>query len=297
MANIDEIKIDKEFSNLCPGLTDVELRQLEANILADGRFTDPIITWHGLILDGHNRKDVFDHLPDDSTIQPPEIIELDLPSRPHAMLWITWHQLGRRNFNTKDAGHARSVAVKLLKQIEAESKEQPILPEAPPPEVSRHNVAKPPPSGGRPRSAESRVAEQSRVTTRTVQRNVKLDEAIDKIGSLNSKAGADLRSRALKVSDKDVIAVGKLSVLAIGKAVVNWRKGLKWDDDGEPPETPVPADTLPMFADLTKAYGVSSRALDKIAVARGGQGSKHGACMASLDEFVKNVKAYRKGGK
>lgn len=48
------ITIDNEFQNLIPPLTDEEFAQLETNILRDG-IRDALITWHGILIDGHNR--------------------------------------------------------------------------------------------------------------------------------------------------------------------------------------------------------------------------------------------------
>ena len=46
--------IDPEFKALIPPLAPEELAQLEANILADG-CRDPLVTWRGILIDGHNR--------------------------------------------------------------------------------------------------------------------------------------------------------------------------------------------------------------------------------------------------
>ena len=48
------LKINPEFKNLIRPLRRKELLQLEENLLADG-CREPIITWKGFIVDGHNR--------------------------------------------------------------------------------------------------------------------------------------------------------------------------------------------------------------------------------------------------
>ena len=50
-----ELKIDPEFRDKIPPLTEAEFKQLEENIVADGEVREPIVTWHGTIIDGHNR--------------------------------------------------------------------------------------------------------------------------------------------------------------------------------------------------------------------------------------------------
>ena len=48
------LKINTVYQNLIRPLSAEELHQLEENLLRDGCL-DPIITWNGYIIDGHNR--------------------------------------------------------------------------------------------------------------------------------------------------------------------------------------------------------------------------------------------------
>ena len=50
---LSHLKIDPEFQSKIPPLQFEEVQQLEQNIIAEGRLLNPIITWHGYILDGH----------------------------------------------------------------------------------------------------------------------------------------------------------------------------------------------------------------------------------------------------
>jgi hypothetical protein len=52
------IRIDREFRALIPPLTPGERSQLEENIIAAGRATDPLALWGDVLLDGHNRLDI-----------------------------------------------------------------------------------------------------------------------------------------------------------------------------------------------------------------------------------------------
>ena len=49
-----ELRIDTEFASLIPPLTADEFSRLEQSILAEG-CREAIITWHNIIVDGHNR--------------------------------------------------------------------------------------------------------------------------------------------------------------------------------------------------------------------------------------------------
>ena len=93
-----KLKIDPEFQQKIPPLTEDEYRQLEENILEAGVIYNPIVTWHGFILDGHNRYKIWQEhpeIPEPKTISVDEILE----SRWAALEWICKNQLGRRNLN------------------------------------------------------------------------------------------------------------------------------------------------------------------------------------------------------
>ncbi len=85
------LKIDPEFRDLLPPLTEETLTKLEASIVKDGCL-DSIKTWQGIIVDGHNRYAICTKrkIGFDTT-------ELDFPDRDAAMDWIDDNQLQRRN--------------------------------------------------------------------------------------------------------------------------------------------------------------------------------------------------------
>ena len=49
------LKIDPEFQSQIPPLTDDEFKQLEENILKEGKLLSPLIVWNNTLVDGHNR--------------------------------------------------------------------------------------------------------------------------------------------------------------------------------------------------------------------------------------------------
>jgi site-specific DNA-methyltransferase (adenine-specific) len=88
--------IDSEFKALIPPLAPEELAQLEANILADG-CRDPLVTWQGILIDGHNRFAICSKHGLEF-----EKVEMQFPDRESVMDWMDANQLGRRNL-TPDA--------------------------------------------------------------------------------------------------------------------------------------------------------------------------------------------------
>ena len=88
-----ELVIDPEFADKIPPLTEDEYRLLEENILADGKIISPLITWNGIIVDGHNRYRILQAHPE----IPYETMEMEFPDRYAVIVWICRNQLGRRN--------------------------------------------------------------------------------------------------------------------------------------------------------------------------------------------------------
>jgi N6-adenosine-specific RNA methylase IME4 len=88
------IRIDAEFQALIPPLRPEELAQLEANILAEG-IRDPLVTWGGVLIDGHNRYAIAER--HGLTYQ---TVEREFDDRDAAVLWVIYNQFGRRNLTT-----------------------------------------------------------------------------------------------------------------------------------------------------------------------------------------------------
>ncbi|MCL2362959.1 MAG: hypothetical protein FWC73_14255 [Defluviitaleaceae bacterium] len=97
--------IDPEFEGLIPPLNTDEHKQLEHNILSSRKCFDAIITWEGIIIDGHNRYAICV----DNGIEF-SIKEMDFPSRDAVKVWILDNQLARRNLTD-----AMRIEVALLK--------------------------------------------------------------------------------------------------------------------------------------------------------------------------------------
>lgn len=107
------IAIDSEFQSLIPPLSDDEYERLEKSILSEG-VRNPIITWNGTIIDGHNRY----HICEEHGIKCPQR-ERDFPSREAAKIWIIENQFGRRNLSAYDRS---ALALQLEPLYAAEAK-------------------------------------------------------------------------------------------------------------------------------------------------------------------------------
>ena len=101
------MNIKEEFKNLIPALSVEEFKQLEENCLAEG-IRDAIITWHGYIIDGHNRYEIATK----HELQY-ESIEKSFDSEDDVKEWMIHNQFGRRNLSN----FQRSVLVLELESV------------------------------------------------------------------------------------------------------------------------------------------------------------------------------------
>ena len=90
-----ELKIEREFQEKIPPLTEAEFEQLRENILNDGEVYEPIAVWNGIIVDGHNRWKIIKEHPE----IPYRIKEMPFADKWAAFDWMYKKQLGRRNLS------------------------------------------------------------------------------------------------------------------------------------------------------------------------------------------------------
>ena len=112
------MRIEKQFEELLPPLTDEEFRQLEENILEDG-IRDPLVVWktpsgNEVLVDGHNRLKIAQ-----KHNLKYETVYMTFDDFDDVKLWIYRNQIGRRNLKSfKDI----ETTIKLKPAIQAEAK-------------------------------------------------------------------------------------------------------------------------------------------------------------------------------
>jgi len=96
-------KIDPEFKDLIPVLSNDERALLEENLVKDG-CRDPLVVWAGenILLDGHTRLEICTRRGIEF-----KVVEIELPDREAAADWIDANQLGRRNLTRDQASLLR----------------------------------------------------------------------------------------------------------------------------------------------------------------------------------------------
>ena len=87
------VKINPDFQNLIPKLTEDEYFGLEQSILVEG-VRDPILTWNGFIVDGHNRYEIAKKHGLEFKTKDKDFVDED-----EVKLWMINNQFSRRNLN------------------------------------------------------------------------------------------------------------------------------------------------------------------------------------------------------
>jgi len=103
------LEIKKEFKELIPALTAEEFKQLEDNCLAEG-IREKIITWNGVIIDGHNRYEIATRWNLDY-----ETEGKSFKDENDVKIWMLDNQFGKRNLTDAQRYLNRNEKRKLLK--------------------------------------------------------------------------------------------------------------------------------------------------------------------------------------
>ncbi len=115
------IVIDSEFQSLIPPLSDDEYEGLERSLVENGYqdWREPIITWNGTIIDGHNRYNICD----EHGIKF-RTMEMKFESRDAAKIWIIKNQAKERRNLSKYDRSALVLKLEPLYAAEAKRKSQ-----------------------------------------------------------------------------------------------------------------------------------------------------------------------------
>ena len=212
------LKIDKEFKSLIRPLSEAEYLQLEANLIADG-CRDPIITWKGFIIDGHNRYEICR-----KNRLPFKTQEMHFDSREEVIAWICANQLGRRNISEETRKYLigvqyesekivnqkknavglnqHSAALELLKAEDEEAYRKALVMQT----NAGHTTA-------------GRIAADNHVSHGTVQKYGAYSRALDAIKEKCPELFPKLLSGRYKISHQNLIDLSKLSAVEIRKVV------------------------------------------------------------------------------
>lgn len=238
-----DLKIDPEFQSQIPPLTDDEYKQLEENILKEGKLLSPLIVWGNTLVDGHNRYAILQKHPEIYFSTMP----LPFESREEVLAWICKNQLGRRNLtpeqkkflvgkqysieHRKPGGNGNNQYTAAIQEVVQE-------------ELCRRDTI--PPSNAET-SIRKKIAEQHKVSESYVSRSEKFMKGVEIMEKLMPGSKDKILSGQLKVRDADLHRLAKADYVdrarILDEILYPERKSeLKTDADGvirEPGKVPV----------------------------------------------------------
>lgn len=207
-----KLKINMEFKNLIRPLQKKEFLQLEANILSDG-CRDPIVTWKGFIVDGHNRYEICtEHQ------IPFEILEMDFECKEAAIAWICANQLGRRNITEETRKFLIGMQYETEKVVaskrNAQGSNQYSIPE---PGKKKMTEAEQQAASGH--LTAQKIADENHISQGTVQKYAMYTRALEEIGKTCPSLVPKILSGRYKISHKNLLELSRMSPEEMKKVV------------------------------------------------------------------------------
>lgn len=197
-SKIPVLRIKKEFKDLISPLQHHEYLQLEANILADG-CRDPIVTWNGYIIDGHNRYNIC------TQHQIPfQIRKMRFDSVEAVIAWICANQLGRRNITEETRKYLIGIQYENEKCIAGRRSIRGHN------QHTKNNESDLPESRRGRHSTAQRIAEENKICYGTVQKYALYARALEEIGKISPSLYSKILSGKCKISHENVLALSKM---------------------------------------------------------------------------------------
>lgn len=195
---------DPEFERFVPPLTEKEFELLEESILREG-CRDAIITWNGVILDGHNRYAIC--VKHDLPFQ---VRNLQMDSRDEAIAWICTNQMGRRNITDETRRYLIGKRYEAEKRIGARN-------------VTGRNQHSPareevsPTMLGKARNCEIKygvsgaIGNEYQMSHATVEKYGRYAQAVDRIAAVAPKVVPHILAGNVQIGQDNLIEMGRLS--------------------------------------------------------------------------------------
>lgn len=243
------LKVDKEFQEKIPPLTEAEFEQLKENILSAGEVYEPIAVWNGVIVDGHNRwKIILEH---------PEIRyrvkEMQFADRWAAFEWMYKNQLGRRNLTEKQKDYMIGKMYEARKQT-----------------IARNEKGQFAPNGQNVRTVDRReqqdgtagqIGKEVGLDSRTVRRAGKFAQGVDALKAVSPEAAEKVLQGEANVTKgmiQDLPSKSEKEIKAVAKAIESGAnlKAAHFPSGNKHDKVDAPAPTISEDVDAVVEYGL-----------------------------------------
>lgn len=208
------LKVDPEFQNKIPPLTDDEFKQLEENIMDAGEVYEPITVWNDTIIDGHNRYKIILMHPGIRW----RVREAKFADKWEAFDWMYRNQLGRRNLTDEQRHYLLGKMYEARKHVHGFQEETQSR-DADGTFRRRKNC-----DTGKGRTSEQ-IAKERGIGSRTVESAGCYAKGIDAIRAEEPELADSILKAERKLSKKEVEAVGKAHPVAQKAMIESIRTG------------------------------------------------------------------------
>lgn len=202
-------RINTEFQNKIPPISDEEFKQLRENILTAGEVYEPLVVWNGILVDGHNRWKVIQ---EGKNIKW-RIREEHFPDKWAAFEWMYKNQLGRRNLTDEQRTYMIGKMYEARKQSFGNHADRGDDGKY----LKRQNDA----LGGK---TSIQIAKEIGVGQKTVERAEKFAKGVDALREVSPEAADMVLNGKAKVTKADIQEIGKAEqedVEAAATAILN----------------------------------------------------------------------------
>ncbi|MCR4719785.1 MAG: hypothetical protein K5768_09175 [Firmicutes bacterium] len=206
-----QLKIKKEFKNLIRPLHQQEYLQLEENILKDGCL-DPIITWNGYIVDGHNRYEICT-----KHDIPFNTVEIAFECDEEVIAWICANQLGRRNISNETRRFLIGMQYETEKILQSKKNPNGLNQYSDSDDLAPGDIEKMQGASVSTHKTAERIADENHVSTATVQKYAIYTRALETIGSKEPELVPKILSGRYKISHNNIVEMSHLSAEELSK--------------------------------------------------------------------------------
>lgn len=205
------LKIDLGFKNLISPLIPIEYEHLVANIINDG-CREPLVTWRGMIIDGHNRYEICHKYK-----IPFAYVEREFDSREDVISWICANQLGRRSISDETRRYLIGKRYEVEKIINTRRNASGVNQYTAPLDPDRTLTRKEMAERTQGHKTSITLGDEYHLSHGTVQKYAIYSKAIDTIGSKDATLPPKILSGNYKISHDNVIELSHLTAGEVRK--------------------------------------------------------------------------------
>lgn len=189
---MSDIVINEKFRTLIPPLNKAEYTELEKSLIKEG-CREPLITWNGYLIDGHNRYEICTRL----NIKY-KVSNMSFESEEDAISWICSNQLGRRSISEETRKYLigkRYEAEKIIGERRSNRGINQYTPE------KKRPVGRPASNDYRHRTAD-KLGKEYHVSHGTIKNYGSFSRVVDRIGERAPALATQILAGKVKISQK-----------------------------------------------------------------------------------------------